>query len=177
MKCPEAIIQYNANKAGCDTFDQMCLASSYSVEESMVSFKWWHKAFWGLLDAVYTNAYIIFKHWHKDISHHEFLMDLQALLVENSYGFEYVTRTVRSIEESHSKGLGSHVIMKTQGVSSHHCVVCLKKWHEGKKILDENAPKKWHARRTKYMCKECNKYMCIGNCFAEYHKILPLTRR
>ncbi|MCO5563275.1 hypothetical protein L7F22_016912, partial [Adiantum nelumboides] len=112
VRCPEALVQYNTNKAGCDTFDQMCLASSYSVEESMISFKWWHKAFWGMLDVVYTNSYIIFKHWHKEISHHEFLVDLQALLVANSYGSDYVTRSMRSIGEEKSAGVGNHMSIK-----------------------------------------------------------------
>lgn len=170
VKCPEVIVKYNANKAHCDTFDKMCLAQSYLVEENMSCWKWWHKAFWGSLDGVYTNAYIIYRYWNKDISHHQYLVELQAMLVDNDYDTHYVTRGVSMVGSTPSGIQGQHISVKDTGHSSHHCVVCLEKWHEEKRSHRENTPKKWHAKRTIYKCLACNKHMCVGECFTTYHE-------
>lgn len=143
----------------------------------MVCWKWWHKAFWGLLDAVYTNSYIIFKHWHKDITHHEFLVDLQMMMVDNVYGEEHVTRAVRSVGIHENIMLGNHVLVQRTGPSTHHCVVCLKRWHEEKKSMLAGEKPSWRSKRTKFKCEACNKHMCPKGCFAEFHRLLFLTRR
>ncbi|MCO5572651.1 hypothetical protein L7F22_026409 [Adiantum nelumboides] len=169
LACPEAISKYNSFKAGCDIFDQMCLGSSYSVEENMQCWKWWHKAFWGLLDAVYTNAYIIFKHWHKDISHHDFLVELQTLLVENVFSQEHLSQTMYAAIDAFSMYGGRHVLVKVAGPSNKHCKLC----REQCKHDEDNAPKKWHTKRTKWKCEACNIHLCPDKCFAEYHRNMP----
>ena len=143
----------------------------------MVCWKWWHKAFWGLLDAVYTNAYIIFKHWHKDITHHEFLVQLQTMMVDNVYGQEHVIRAVQAVGNAGSTMLGNYVLVQRAGPSTHHCVVCLKKWHDEKKNMANGEKPSWHSKRTKFKCDACNKHLCPQGCFAEFHQLLFLTSR
>ncbi|MCO5607795.1 hypothetical protein L7F22_061996 [Adiantum nelumboides] len=80
--CPDVAVQYNACKAGCDTFDSMVLGSGYSLQTTMHGFKWWHAGFWGLMDSVFTNYWIIWKELYgkRDVSRFDFMLHMHEQL-------------------------------------------------------------------------------------------------
>ena len=61
MSAPTGLASYVAHMGAVDIFDQTKLARSGSLELNMVTNKWWHKLFWGLLDMAITNAWIVKK--------------------------------------------------------------------------------------------------------------------
>jgi hypothetical protein len=82
VQCPELVVAYNQGKAGVDTFDQYRLAN-YSLEETMVSRKWWHKLFFGRLGSTIVNAWIIAVTNNKKLVHRAWLEQLHLALVTN----------------------------------------------------------------------------------------------
>ncbi|XP_008189411.1 piggyBac transposable element-derived protein 3-like, partial [Acyrthosiphon pisum] len=56
IPCPQIIKDYN-NYMGVDHADQ--LRVTYGVDRR--SKKWWHRLFWGMIDILFVNAYIIYK--------------------------------------------------------------------------------------------------------------------
>ncbi|CAG9566605.1 unnamed protein product [Danaus chrysippus] len=55
ITCPIAVKDYNMYMGGVDTADR--LRALYCIDRK--SPKWWHRLFWGLLDIVFVNAYVI----------------------------------------------------------------------------------------------------------------------
>lgn len=61
---------------GVDHADQLRLRMTYGVNRK--SKKWWHRIFWGLLDIMFVNSYVIYKVVHGDIS----LLDFRRSVVQ-----------------------------------------------------------------------------------------------
>jgi hypothetical protein len=59
VSCPAVCEHYNMYKDAVDQFDKHCLRKNYSVEKSQISPRWWLKLYWGLLDSVLVNSYIL----------------------------------------------------------------------------------------------------------------------
>ena len=55
--CPLAIKGYNMYMGGVDLADFYCAAN----RRSRKSPKWWHRIFWGLLDRILANSFVVFK--------------------------------------------------------------------------------------------------------------------
>ncbi|MCO5593609.1 hypothetical protein L7F22_047624 [Adiantum nelumboides] len=85
--CPDLAIEYNECKAGCDVFDSMVLGHGYGLQTTMHGWKWWHALFWGLMDSVFTNAWIIWKDLYGsvDTSRFDFMLHLHDQLVNNAF--------------------------------------------------------------------------------------------
>ncbi|XP_060875876.1 piggyBac transposable element-derived protein 3-like [Metopolophium dirhodum] len=63
VTCPQVVKDYNRFMGGVDHADQ--LRMSYGVDRK--SKKWWHRLFWGILDIMFINAFVIYKERHKKI--------------------------------------------------------------------------------------------------------------
>lgn len=91
VSAPKGLASYMAHMGAVDIFDQTKLARSGSLELNMISNKWWHKLFWGLLDMAITNAWIVKKQKlpKKDVNKYKrknFLQDLAHQLCNNKEG-------------------------------------------------------------------------------------------
>ncbi|MCO5554495.1 hypothetical protein L7F22_008024 [Adiantum nelumboides] len=129
--CPDVAVQYYACKVGCDTFDSMVLGSGYSSQTMMHGFKWWHAGFWGLMDFVFTNCWIIWKDFYgkRDVSRFDFLLHMHEQLVNNAF-WSYVCK--RPVVEDAYNG---HFPVRLHDVASRYCVVCSAK---RKKLMSEH---------------------------------------
>ncbi|MCO5548140.1 hypothetical protein L7F22_001598 [Adiantum nelumboides] len=88
VSCPDLAIKYNECKARWDVFDSMVLGHGYSLQTTMHGWKWWHALFWGLMDSVFTNAWIIWKdlYGNVDTSRFDFMLHLHEQLVQKACG-------------------------------------------------------------------------------------------
>lgn len=57
VNCPEIIPDYNKHMGAVDLADR--LRQAYCVERK--SKKWWHRLFFGLIDMVFVNSFVIYK--------------------------------------------------------------------------------------------------------------------
>lgn len=62
VKCPIVVKDYNSHMFGVDLADQ--LRQLYCVNRK--SRKWWHRIFWGIIDILFVNSYIIYNYLHPD---------------------------------------------------------------------------------------------------------------
>lgn len=62
--CPQVVRDYNCYMGGVDHADQ--LRTTYGVNRK--SKKWWHRIFWGLLDIMFVNSYVVYKQIHGSIT-------------------------------------------------------------------------------------------------------------
>ncbi|MCO5585918.1 hypothetical protein L7F22_039852 [Adiantum nelumboides] len=163
LPCPELVVRYIACKAGCDVFDSMVLRHGYSLQTTMHGWKWWHACFWGLMDSVFTNCWIIWKDMHgkNDTSKFDFMLRLHDQLVNNAFRPYVCKRPV--VEDVHN----GHFPMRLHELESKYCVVCAAK---RKKLISEKkevvGSKPSHS---KWGCGKCKKTMCADPCFKEYH--------
>lgn len=68
ITCPQVVQDYNRFMGGVDHADQ--LRTSYGVNRK--SKKWWHRMFWGILDIMFVNAFVIYKERHEKLPLLEF---------------------------------------------------------------------------------------------------------
>ncbi|MCO5585617.1 hypothetical protein L7F22_039559 [Adiantum nelumboides] len=129
--CPDVAVQYNACKAGCDTFDSMVLGSGYSLQTTMHGFKWWHAGFWGLMDSIFTNCWIIWKDLYgkRDVSRFDFMLHMHEQMVNNAFR-PYVCKWP-VVEDAYN----GHFPVRLHDVASRYCVVCSAK---RKKLMSEH---------------------------------------
>ncbi|MCO5562636.1 hypothetical protein L7F22_016264, partial [Adiantum nelumboides] len=161
--CPNLAVKYNECKVGCDVFDSMVLGHGYSLQTTMHGWEWWHVLFWGLMDSVFTNAWIIWKDLYGsiDTSRFDFMLHLHEQLVNNSFS-PYVCK--RHLVENVYNG---HFPMRLHDLASKYCVVCAAK--RKKLMLDHKEVKGCQPLRTKWGCGKCKKTMCADPCFKDYH--------
>ncbi|KAK3758964.1 hypothetical protein RRG08_005590 [Elysia crispata] len=55
VSCPMAIKDYNCNMGGVDKADMLC--SLYGMDRK--SRKWWHRLFFGIIDRMLVNSYVV----------------------------------------------------------------------------------------------------------------------
>ncbi|CAI6355306.1 unnamed protein product [Macrosiphum euphorbiae] len=74
IPCPQIIKDYNNYMGGVDHADQ--LRVTYGVDRR--SKKWWHRLFWGMIDILFVNAYIIYK----DLNGQMTLLEFRRIVVQ-----------------------------------------------------------------------------------------------
>lgn len=74
IPCPQIIKDYNNYMGGVDHADQ--LRVTYGVARR--SKKWWHRLFWGMIDILFVNAYIIYK----DLNGPMTLLEFRRIVVQ-----------------------------------------------------------------------------------------------
>jgi hypothetical protein len=157
VPCPEAAYVYNKYKDGVDQFDKSCLGQNYSLEMEMVSRKWWHKLFWGLLDSAVSNAYILFRIEHPEVSRFDFYVILQDQLVTNTMDMAVLARST-STKGGGSVDLSKHSQTLIPNNKRRRCAMCSLK----KRKLDIEEQGEVCYRR--YWCKDCEKGFYPDKC-------------
>ncbi|KAI5060863.1 hypothetical protein GOP47_0023368 [Adiantum capillus-veneris] len=153
FSCPTLAVKYNACKVGCDVFDSMVLGSGYSLQSTMHGFKWWHASFWGLMDSVFTNCWIIWKEMYgkKDVCRFDFMLHMHEQLVDNAFR-PYVCK--RPVGEDAYNG---HFPIRLHDVASKYCVICSAK---RKKLLSEH--KEVDSSKPSRTIWGCGKLLQVG---------------
>ncbi|MCO5596997.1 hypothetical protein L7F22_051069 [Adiantum nelumboides] len=164
ISCPEMGIKYNEFKAGCDVFDSMVLGNGYSLQTTMYGFKWWQAGFWGMLDSVFTNAWIIWRDsfGQKNMSRYDFMSQLHDQMINNVFKSNVVTRTI--LEDASN---GHYPIRLSDHKNSKQCIVCAAK--RKKHVSEGKEVGQWKSTRTIWGCAKCQLTMCTDPCFKEYH--------
>ncbi|MCO5548401.1 hypothetical protein L7F22_001858 [Adiantum nelumboides] len=164
ISCPEMGIKYNEFKAGCDVFDSMVLGNGYSLQTTMYGFKWWQAGFWGMLDSIFTNAWIIWRDsfGQKNMSRYDFMSQLHDQMVNNVFKSNVVTRTI--LEDASN---GHYPIRLSDHKNSKQCIVCAAK--RKKHVSEGKEVGQWKSTRTIWGCAKCQLTMCTDPCFKEYH--------
>jgi hypothetical protein len=81
MSAPQIADQYNATMGGVDVADFMALNLSTSWQRGVKSNAWWMVLFWGLMDKVQVNSYVLFKSRQtKRYSHAKYYRELTVQL-------------------------------------------------------------------------------------------------
>lgn len=98
----------------------MVPGSGYNLQTRMHGFKWWHVGFWGLMDYVFTNCWIIWKdHYGKrDVSRFDFMLHMHEKLVNNAFRPYVCKRLV--VEDAYN----GHFPIRLHDVASKFCVMC-----------------------------------------------------
>ncbi|MCO5597163.1 hypothetical protein L7F22_051239 [Adiantum nelumboides] len=167
VSCLDLAVKYNECKAGCNVFDSMVLGHGYSLQTTMQTtmhgWKWWHALFWGLMDSVFTNAWIIWKDLYGSVDtfRFDFMLHLHEQLVNNAFR-PYVCK--RPVVEDVYNG---HFPMRLHDSASKYCVVCAAK--RKRLMSDPKEVKGCEPSLTKWGCGKCKKTMCVDPCFKDYH--------
>lgn len=167
VPCPEVSYMYNKYKDGVDQFDKACLGQNYSVELEVVSRKWWIRVFLGLLDSAFSNAHILFREEHPDVSRFDFMVTLQEQLVTNT--FDNLPRyRSKGASVATTSGSDQHFCEKSEGNCRRRCKMCTLKTRgvDGAK-----------GSKTRYYCFTCDVPLCLDECFREWHQTERLEGR
>ena len=148
---PTAIRDYNSYRGGVDVLDQ--LHSYYSI--SRKSRRWWPRLPWWLIDAAICNAHRLYQvRINGKCSGLDFRMKLMHELAgDTNQDNKNKNKTSQPIIIN---DLTNHWIIYSD--STLDCVHC----SEQKKL----------RKRSHFKCFQCDKHLCIGECFASYHKYI-----
>lgn len=177
---PEVAREYNLHKDAVDQFDKLCLKQNYSVEQEVIARRWWVKWYWGMVDAVLANCWILYDIIHqgerKRLNHMEFLISVQKGLVENPWLKQGRQRliTVSSSRVFTRLQPGPHWPVHSES-SRGYCLVCMAKG-QGQAT---GVAGRVRTSRSRFYCRSCSGsgektrvWLCIEgkNCFAEFHE-------
>lgn len=166
IPCPFLLSDYNRHMNFVDKFDQM--RSYYGLDRK--SHKWWHRIFFFFLDTTITNAFILYKLYHKEnakLSLKDFRRQVSEglvakALVQRIDKIAMSTELLSVIISSHKptvstavrRAESAHQPMRT---TRRRCAYCSSK----KKDI-----------RTNWQCSICQMPLCLGKtktCFQCYH--------
>jgi len=83
VKCPTSVSDYNKYMGGVDHADR--LRALYNIERK--SRKWWHRLFFGLLDIMFVNSYVVYCSLFEKMSVLEYRRSVvQGLLTKQTLG-------------------------------------------------------------------------------------------
>lgn len=165
VACPQVAREYNEHKAGVDQFDKLCLSENMSTEREIVSFKWWVRLFWGLMDGALSNAFIIWKSFHpeKECTRMEFMLSMHEGLMENGLDVKPVEKPRKKVYSGQGSGrldgvghLVQKIPDKKRGQKCRYCRYKLK--GTGKE-----------PSRSLFWCRKCQVALCVDNCFEKFH--------
>jgi len=165
VKCPASVSDYNKYMGGVDHADR--LRALYNIERK--SRKWWHRLFFGLLDIMFVNSYVVYCSLFGKMSVLEYRRSVvQGLLTKQTLGKKrpstQIDKNVKRRKNQFS--LPQDVRTGNRGIhwptfvkERRRCEVCSSKQIES---------------RPYSKCMHCNIHLCINekkNCFNEYHEI------
>lgn len=177
IPCPEIAREYNEHKDAVDQFDKLVLKANYSVEQEVVARRWWVKWYWGMVDAVLANAWILYDIIHsgeeKRLNHMEFLISIQTGLVENPWLPNSVARriSVQSVRVVSRLQPGGHWPVHSPD-SRGYCIVCVAR-HD----VTVGTSSRVRSSRSRFYCKCCSNeeskiWLCVEgkDCFQVFHE-------
>jgi hypothetical protein len=145
---PEVVHEYNRNRSGVDTVDQ--LRGNYAMGRK--SMKNWPSLAWWLIDMCIVNAYRLFiLQTHSTASQLEFRIALMEQLAR-AYPPQ---RAQGQPGPQRRRGRPTDPHYPAAGSAEHDCVQCSQRPRSRK--------------RTLYKCDHCDVYLCVVPCFKQYH--------
>lgn len=172
---PQVAKDYNNYMGGVDHADQ--LRSSYAVNRR--SKKWWHRLFWGMLDILFVNSFIIYKELNGLISLLEYRRILSQGLITQK---ELPTPTRGMFKKKVSPDCNAKINKKRRGKKFSipdevrfgnrgiHCLKFDKLRGRCEVCAMGNIQSRPHSK-----CTHCNIFLCANekkNCFASFHNML-----
>ncbi len=166
IPCPTAIRDYNQFMGGVDLTDQQL--SYYSLTQRR-TIKWWKKVFWRLIDIAIINSWLVFRVNNPESkiqSQRDFRLELVRQLVQPLLNLKaspdcpsiLQSHKGRKVVSSDKRLLGKHFPRKAD--QRGRCCVCGKQKSATGKRLDI---------KTRTYCPKCELFICLGNCFEQYH--------
>lgn len=175
IPCLQVVYDYNRYMGGVDYAYR--LRAVYGVNRK--SKKWWHRIFWGVLDIMFVNAFVVYKERHETIP----LLEFRRLVVQGLFAqkevptpsrqYLFQKRQIPEEKKESKKGRGKQytvlkdVRLTNRGIhwpkfvgSRGRCEVCSLTYQM--------------QSRPYSKCTTCNVFLCCNdkkNCFAEYHVI------
>lgn len=178
VQCPEVCEHYNKFKDAVDQFDKHCLRENYSIEKSQVSKRWWMKLYWGLIDSVMVNAYILWEMVHGKTKRKDFMEKLMDGMLSYRDPRTYIgvfTRNTPEKAPAANRGSGAHCPERMLGNTRLVCHVCAANLVTERKAMAEAGHTTEYSkpRRTQYKCNQCQIPLCM-NCFPRYHQDMEI---
>uniref|UniRef100_A0A671KY56 PiggyBac transposable element-derived protein 4-like n=1 Tax=Sinocyclocheilus anshuiensis TaxID=1608454 RepID=A0A671KY56_9TELE len=155
LPCPAPVTAYNQHMGGVDLSDQ--LLQYYAAQHKTM--KWYRKIFLHFLDIAATNAFILHKELHGNMTHDQFMEELITELCGVSQ-----KAAPKQFSTDHVPIPGAELtsnVRRIATVGRRICVHC--KAVHGKK------------QQTPWKCQACDVHLCLQlnrNCFQEWHKSL-----
>lgn len=147
LQCPKAVDDYFHNSRFVDVIGQ--LHYSYllgrKAERAAPRLIWW------LIDMAILNAYKLWSLRGNGENHREFREMLMNELVTSS-------------------GVAPSPSVITSAVSDLSCIMHYSIYTPDKRYCAECPQGSENPHQTNYVCKACNIHLCVGECFAIYHK-------
>lgn len=179
---PVVVIDYTKNMLGVDLFDQMEAYYCFTRKTN----KWWRKMFIHMFNMVLTNAYILYKVFHKQkgtdkdkiYTHSQFVCEIVKQLVAE--GLQTCTQIPRHVPapDTDERLKGRHFPSMIDQMSarskrkspSRVCYVCSKVAVE----TNDKEQRHWSC----FWCPKCRVVLCVGKrkCFEAYHTQAEFTQ-
>jgi Transposase IS4 len=176
VSCPEICVHYNTYKDAVDQFNKRCLRSGFSLEKIQVSRKWWHKLYWGLLDSVLVNSFVLWELCHGSSDKFTFMASLQ----ESMLGFVHPRERVgirrhrnRDVYVAQDRHLGRHFVERMPGDTRRVCVVCRAEETNKRKVTKRSTGESAtyvKPARSRFWCALCQAALCVEPCFKMFHE-------
>jgi hypothetical protein len=149
VPCPRAVRDYNFHRGEVDRVDQ--LHAGYLIGRK--SKKSWPRLAWWLLDMCILNAFKLWAIGKQGERQLDFRIQLMHALVK------LLEADAQALEGS--RGARASIALATEHYSvaaaqRRDCAVCSRR------------PE--HRVTTTFQCSKCSAYLCIGACFAQYHR-------
>lgn len=148
IACPRAVHDYFHHARSVDVINQL----HYSYLIGRKSMKPWFRLAWWCIDMCIINAFILYKMRHPDCTQLSFRQQLMHELVDMFHSNRHALQVSRGANVSVCLARDHYSELSSQ---DRDCFVC----------SDQSKNRK----RTNYICRACNKYLCIGKCFTTYH--------
>lgn len=167
VPCPEPIWEYTKRMGGVDRFDRY--RAMYSV--SRKSKRWWLRLLYFFIDAAVVNAFVLYASIHngKGMNLLQFRVELFRGLVSG-----FCSRERRSSLQGssfvrfHNDGKSKIKLMGVPDdvrLQGDHFPERIDKFHRCRLCSTRR-----NNKRSRIICKKCNVSLCIGPCFAIFHK-------
>ena len=168
----EAHMFYNASKGGVDTFDAMCASSDIGRK----TVRWPMAVFYGLLNMIVNNAYIIYAHTAKTegrrVEKMDFLQDM-AYSLSKPLALERLEKYGRWLSDELKDKIKSNFVQGQQVAAAAAAAVDPEEPFTGWKKGDTKKRCKYDARSAHYSGKNlCHGNECRNQPICQHHSVL-----
>ena len=163
LRIPQIIDDYNHNMNGVDQADQ--LRVSYSTQ--LKALRNWLPLFFWILDTSNVNAFILFKFFHPNTSHHQFRLNLAKDLFKSSTNI--VKPRIRKTYKQKTQTLYFSKYNKTLPplASGPHNLIYLPTGTHSCCAFCRFSVNKYSS--TRFACSSCAIPLCKSNYFDQFH--------
>ncbi|XP_048014555.1 piggyBac transposable element-derived protein 4-like [Megalobrama amblycephala] len=156
--CPSPVIAYNQHMVGADLSDQ--LLEYFTAQHKTM--KWYRKVFLHFLDIAATNAFLLHKELHGNMTHKEFMEQLTAELCGVSQ-----KEALKQTSIDHVPVPGAELTSDVRKIAT-----------TGRRICAHCKAVFGKKQQTPWKCQACDVHLCLQlnrNCFQEWHKDLAIS--